>query len=342
MDYDKIRYKNKYYAVMRLRYKKKLDLPIVLDWDDFQKIHNMNKRWKCNNNGFIYCIHTYNSETKEVFLHDIIMALKLRKLNQKGSSKAILHINRLGMDNREDNLIYDTVDKETNKNIKKKRRIITLPEESGINVEEIPTYVWYMKPNGKHGDRFMIEIGNINWKTTSSKSVSLKYKLEEAKLFLRELRKTKPELFAEYSMNGDFTAEGQKLLEAYYTIIHRAGYNHIKNYVPKNNTQKMLKENVIDTEERQLLRQQNNLMDILNNTGDRKRRLLSNIPAESGIKSSDLPKYCYYRRAYENHGDYFIIENHPQLGGKTWATSSSKNVSLQEKYEELLDYLDDL
>ena len=52
-----------------------------------------------------------------------------------------------------------------------------------------------MKPNGSHGDRFMVEIGDVKWKTTSSKKLSLKYKLEEAKLFLRQLKRESPELF---------------------------------------------------------------------------------------------------------------------------------------------------
>ena len=59
MDFQKIRYNNNYYAVIKLRYKKS-KLPIVIDWQDFGIIKNLNKTWKCNKYGFVSCIHHHN------------------------------------------------------------------------------------------------------------------------------------------------------------------------------------------------------------------------------------------------------------------------------------------
>jgi hypothetical protein len=239
MDYQKIKYKNSNYAVIKIKYKN-LDLPILLDWEHFPKIKNLNKTWRCNKQGFISTIHTYDGVDKEVFMHDIVMALKQKAEGKKPQDKAIIHINRIGLDNRAENLMYDTPDKNNHKNMRKKSRIITLPESSGINVDEIPTYVWYMKPNGLHGERFFIDIGNVQWKTTSSKRLSLRYKLEEAKSYLRNLKQTRPDLFDDYSLNGDFTKAGKDLINDYYTIVHKAGYTHIKRYIPQDNTDKLL------------------------------------------------------------------------------------------------------
>lgn len=345
LEYSKVRYRNKYYAVIRINYKE-LDLPTVIDFEDLYKIKNLNKNWRCNKLGFISCIHTYNNETKEVFLHDIIMALKQKSLNEKPQQKPILHINRIGLDNRKENLIYDTTLKDENKNLKKKKRTIELPIESGIDINEIPTYVWYMKPNGLHGERFMIDIGDVQWKTTSSKKLSLRYKLEEAKMFLRNLKQHRPDLFSNYSMNGDFTSNGKELLDGYYTIVHRAGFKHIKRYIPKDNTDLLLKQTIDNKLEKKLLKQQEEgVINILNppdEDDNKRRRVINNLPQNCSIQSNDIPKYCYYRPKYKNRGDYFVIENHPLMNDKIWQTTSSQDVSTDDKFLELLEYLNKL
>lgn len=241
LDYKKIRYKNDYYAVVSIE-----SIPVVLDWDDFRVVKSLEKSFRYCSNGFISCYHTVKVIPKEVYLHEIIMGLKQRVESKKAQDIPIIHVNRIGLDNRRDNLLYDTADKKIKKNNKKKKRIIKLPEESGIDENDIPTYVWYMRPNGKHGDRFMVQIGDVSWKTTSSRDYSLKYKLEEAKKYIRELKETNPVLFEEYSMNGDYTKQGLELLKSYYKIISRAGFKAYANEkfnknTFTNNTKKLVK-----------------------------------------------------------------------------------------------------
>lgn len=337
LQYDRVRFKNNFYAIMRLKYKKE-ELPILIDWIDLNIIKRLNKRWKYNKYGFVLCTHTFNDKTKDVFLHEIIMALKYKDQSKPTQTKPILHINRVGLDNRRDNLIYDNKDKDHNKNIKKKKRTITFPQSSGITPDEIPTYVWYMKANGSHGERFMVDVKGIKWKTTSSKKLSLRYKLEEAKAFLRQLRDDKPHLFEEYSMNGDYTKKGEELLSSYYSIVQKAGYDNINIVMPTNKTTEYLKAGAQTRKEQLLLRQQGNLI----RKRSQNRRIISNLPPRCGINIVDIPKYCHYRPVYKGRGDYFVVVNHPNQKERVWQTTTSKKVSIQDKFQELLDHLDTL
>ena len=218
--YKKIKYNKNDYAVIELKYKNNV-LPMIIDWKYLKKIKDLNKKWKCQKNGFVLCTHRYNSKLQNVYIHELIMSFKNSKINIKSP---IIHINRVGLDNRESNLKYLNNCKI---NYKKKKRTVKLPEGCNIEPNEIPTYIWYLKENGSHGSRFSVEVGDVKWKTTSSKRLSLRYKLEEAKKFLRELKKKNPNLFNKNSMNGEFNIKGKKKLKEYYNIIIKAGYDNI-------------------------------------------------------------------------------------------------------------------
>jgi hypothetical protein len=234
-----VTHNDKSYVVFGVKFDKYY-LPVVVDSNDFKLLSKMGKVWKCNNNGSIYCSHSFNGITKDIFLHEVIMNIKQKDANDSVIKAPMIHINRIKLDNRRNNIIYDTHDKDINKNQKKKKRTVELPNDSGIDPDELPTYVWYMKPDDTHGERFMVSIGDINWKTTSSKYVSLKNKLEEAKMYLRKLKEDNPNIFDEFSMNGDLNKEGKKLSDDYYDIIHNAGYNYIKKII-NNNTVELIK-----------------------------------------------------------------------------------------------------
>lgn len=230
MSAQRVKYDGEYYAVFDVKYKD-TKLPVVIDWNTYDTIKKMDKKWKYNNGGYISCKHN----GKDIYIHDIV------KYINEGESKRIpiIHLNRICLDNRNDNIIYDTGDKEYKKSMKKKKRTIKLPTDCGIEPKDIPTYVWYMKPDKTHGERFVVNIGNINWKTTSSNNILLKDKLEEAKEYLRELKKTDPSIFDEYSMNGDATKKGKELMKSYIKIARRAGYD-LDYSIIANNTDKYI------------------------------------------------------------------------------------------------------
>lgn len=149
-------------------------------------------------------------------------------LGKSYEKKPILHINKIGIDNRYTNLMYDIANKPITKNIKKKKRIINLPKNSNIPIDSIPSFVWYIKPDLTHGPRFMVKIGDFQWKSTSLPELSLRYKLESAKKYLRYIKNTYPEELNQIAMNGDLNIQGQILSKEFFTIIN-SKYKHLFN-----------------------------------------------------------------------------------------------------------------
>jgi hypothetical protein len=218
-----VTFKNNRYGILEVNYKGNL-LPVLMDGKHLKTFQACDKTWRCNASGLVLCTHSKKGATREIFLHEVIKALEEGRQEIKDNPYPILHLNRIGLDNRACNLRYNKPE-ESQRNTSKKKRTIKLPKESGIEADTLPTYVWYMKPQGTHGDRFLVSIGGSAWKTSGSKRVSLKKKLEQAKDYLRDLKKEKPHLFHENCMNGEFTVEGKKRLKEYYDIIEKAGYN---------------------------------------------------------------------------------------------------------------------
>lgn len=223
------------YAIFEIIYKDKV-CPVVIDNKYYNKIMLISNDWKIIN-GQVGTKIIDNKESYDIYLHGLILNLK----NKKVIKKPIIHINKICLDNRESNLMYDFCDKDIQKNIKKKKRNVVLPSTT-IDADKLPTYVWYAKGNDKRGDKFIIKIGDYIYNTTSSKKVSLDYKLEEAKKYLRTLKEKNPKLFYEYSMNGDYTDLGIKLLNEYDSIITKAGYK--LNFKLSESTDSLLKENL--------------------------------------------------------------------------------------------------
>jgi hypothetical protein len=253
-----VEYNKKKYTVAIIEHTNN-KIPVLLDREIYKIIKRLNKKWYINDKNHIYCLHTEISsetETYPVYMHEVVIKLLLKNpdlspvsigsaLNIKYLNKRpIIHINNIHFDNRIENLQFDIPDKEHSKNSKKKSRIINL-KKYGIDVNKLPTYLWYLKPDKSHGDRFVIELPNgVTWRTTSSKKVSLRYKLEEAKKYLRFMKSNNPDMMKEYSMNGDLTAMGTKLYNSYNIIIEKAGFTIDR--PQSDNTKKFLNKDTSD------------------------------------------------------------------------------------------------
>lgn len=197
-------------------------LPILLDRQIYKTIKRLNKKWYINDKNHIYCIHHRDDSDYQVYLHDVVM--RVSKGTDYIMDRPIIHINNIHFDNRLANLQFDIPNKNYSKNTKKKKRTISL-KKHGINVDQLPTYMWYLKPDKTHGGRFTVEIPNeLFWRSTASKKVSLKYKLEEAKKFLRHTKQIRPDIFSNHSMNGDMTGKGLELYREYHIMIEQAGF----------------------------------------------------------------------------------------------------------------------
>lgn len=236
-----IEFNNKKYTVASIKYSRLSEntIPILLDRDTYKIIKSYNKLWYINEKNRVYCIHNNNNKDYTIYIHELVM--KLNK-NERYINKPIIHINNIYFDNRIENLQFDTTNKDHSKNVRKKKRTINL-KKYGINVNTLPTYLWYQNPDNTHGNRFIISISNeIFWKSTSSKRVSLRYKLEEAKKYLRYLKEERPDIFNDYSMNGDLTEKGISLYKEYYIMINRAGFTI--ELPTQDNTDKFLKKDL--------------------------------------------------------------------------------------------------
>lgn len=321
LNYSKVKHNGNNYYVFFNKYNKK-KVPIVVDTIGYNIIKKLKKNWHINKYNFVYCKHKHNNTEKEIYLHELVLKY------QNKQNDSIVHINKIGLDNRIQNLMYDNDYKEMNKCIKKKKRTINLPKNYGIKKNEIPTYVTLLRENEKCGARFMVNIGDISWKTTSKRNLSLKYKLEEAKFYLRKLKEEKPELFDEYSMNGDYTKYGKKLFDEFYTIIDKAGFKNFKRLNMKNNTDILLQNKM---EEFNYIDDMSDLIRL---------RTYNSLPKNCNIKFNDIPNYCHYKNC--NKGCYFMVVDHPKQDDEIFYSNDNKNCSLKNKLKEIKNYLKEL
>lgn len=184
----------------------------VFDYDEYDKINKY--IWHSSSNSYIGTVVYHDNKKKELYLHNLIMNREL--FGGKGQAETVDHINRNGLDNRKENLRILSQSYQ-NLNQRKKTRNIELPDDSELSPDDIPKHIWYMKANGGHGDRFVIEFKTkeFEWKSTSSKKVPLKDKLQQATTRLTELYKEYPELHPDYEkeLRDSLTKSFEKILK---------------------------------------------------------------------------------------------------------------------------------
>lgn len=237
---------------------------------------------------------------------------------------SIDHINQIKTDNRVCNLRY--ADQSTqNKNQSKRKRNVILPPDCGVNPQDIPTFIWYINPHGAHGDRWMVEIKDkYEWKTTSAKSVSTKCKFEMAKKHLRNLITTAPDMFKDHSINGKLSEYGDILKQEYIDILKLANFT----YEDSNHDdldKDYLKANYDGLTQPEI--------SILEEDGDYVHKML---PDNFNV---EIPKNCYYVPKTKEKGDGFCCGRLHPKHNKDWTTTRSRKVSIQEKYKQLMCYL---
>ena len=100
-----------------------------------------------------------------------------------------------------------------------------------LDVSKLPSFVWYLKPDSSHGERFQIDLGNIKWKSTSSDNLSINYKLEETK----NLATTFGAIYelanagvTSYVYNGDLNGDGNSGNDLLYIPKTAADINLVK------------------------------------------------------------------------------------------------------------------
>jgi hypothetical protein len=330
-----VEYNNKKYIVVYTVYKGS-DKLFIVDFDKKEQI--IHRQWHFESNGYIG--HTYYEDKekkrrRDLGLHNLVM--NRLSFNGKGQHHTVDHINRIGRDNRCENLRILT---QTHQNINqaKRERTIELPEGCDIDPQTIPKNIYYRKASGAHGERFSIDIklgdGNrIRVETTKSKSIDLKTKLKFAILKLEEIKKTYPEL--QEIKDVDDIDKRNELTKSFNEILKISGY-----------PARIINENLVDCEkldETEFNEDEKKTAKKLLDVGTR--GLKCKLPQNCGITHKMIPKYCYYVPESETRGDKFVIDRHPKLvenGDRQWSTTARKTISTKDKYTALIEKLTDM
>lgn len=187
--YEIVTYVEKEYAVITIQHKKN-EVRFIVDGNYLTQV--LTKPWHLSSGKYIATHYTLeDGKSKEMYLHTFI---KDNCMNESPET-AVIHINNNMLDNRRENLrVIKSTDYFPLRNNRK--RIITLPADSGFTVDDIPKYLTFMKANGEHGARFAIEIPQLHlfMKLPSSKKVPLLEKFEEAKQKLNEIYENYPDI----------------------------------------------------------------------------------------------------------------------------------------------------
>lgn len=167
------------------------EIAFVFDKDMHETI--LSRTWHRASNTYISSGIMIDGKKKELYMHNLVMGRM--EYNGKGQTETVSHINRIGFDNRKENLKIDT---QSNQNIHQKQRTrnIVLPEGCGVQANEIPRHISYNKTSDTRGDSFTVDLTtlHISWKSTSSKHISTREKLNMAIEKLKELYLQYPHL----------------------------------------------------------------------------------------------------------------------------------------------------
>jgi hypothetical protein len=334
INHENVEFNKKKYIVCYCSYNND-DILFVID-DNDNKDNILPKKWHYVNDNYIG--NTYydsNKIKKELYLHNFVM----NKIGFYGKSQetTVDHINRIGRDNRLENL-RELSQSHQNINQSKRERTTELPPGCGIDPQDLPKNIYYKKPEGLHGDRFYLEIKftdpPFRYFSSSSKKIDLKTKLQQTLLKLEEYKKEHPE-YVELLDDINNVKQRNDLRKSFNEIIKLSGY-----------PQDIIEKNLVELEEEK----QNTIDDTSKDIAqqlvtDGIKSLTSNLPPNCGVTQEMIPKYCYYKPASDKRGDKFIIERHPVLvaqGKRQWATTEAKTKTTKEKFDLMIEKLKEL
>lgn len=327
-------YNNDVYVVYKIYYKEQPKLFVTHISDLFKVLKY--KSWHKSSENYISHGMFVHKDRKELYLHNLVM--NKMTFDGKGQASTVDHINRIGTDNRKENLRIVT-QSEQNFNQSKKKRVAELPTNCGFTWDDVPKCVWYSVSKNKH-HIIVVEIKNVDgddilWSSTASKRVSLKFKLEHAKKYLRNLREKQPELFKTRNLDGNnVTDEMIELTKSYNKILKKSGFNcYEQNKAPIPERIDLLAEDLTGLTDEEI-----ELLESIEIGTTNNRCKVTRLPEGSGVTLDMLPKYVSYIRPSGNKGECFLISGCPQLGKhQKWSSTSSRMFSTLDKYNQIME-----
>jgi hypothetical protein len=254
-----------------------------------------------------------------LLLHQLIM-------NYYGHGKgknSIDHINMDKLDNRIDNLRITTQRKQ-NINQKKTVRKADL-SHIGFDINDLPSWICYRPKSDSHGELFNIDITMGKTRIRKQSSKALKYstceKLIQAINIRTQIVIEKPQLL-EYNIDGKHFDNLELLKEHTKNLIDK--------YAQKN-----------ETKADYTFEDNKSVFEVNPNKNS---RLTDSFPEESKYTPNDLPSYTYYTAAKGNRGSHISYKKKDLKTGKytNARSTSSKSVSLDKKFEEIIKKVQDL
>jgi hypothetical protein len=294
-----------------------LDNPcIIYDKEHDELISKYN--WSYHKqNGYVYT-HNFN-DTKSIYMHQVIMQ---QSNIDKKITETVDHINQIKTHNICENLRYTS---QSEQNINRQTRNDKLPPPKAlieIGITELPRYVRYDNSEKK----FIIEtchpgftkIKNYNQSGTKSAKVSIIYKYYD---ILKKLDHLNGLTYDDSSQ--EFIDKQHKLFEEFNEISKLITGEEVEYVYHNKNEYKELEQYLTDAEKQYERR---------------------GLPEDSEINVDELPKYCCYTKASDKRGDSFYVSRHhphlKEINIKDVKTTTSKAVSMEKKYEDLLKLLD--
>jgi hypothetical protein len=280
------------------------------------------------------CVRDGYPRLESQFIHQLVMG------NPPSDKYSVDHLNRIRRDDRKCNLAFKTASEQL-QNQFIRDRTVELPEDCGIVHNDIPKNVFYINEKDK-GEYFEINIKGVSHlpknilkkKTTSRSDVPLRIKLQTAIYYLRWLCQQYPELKSVIRINKEDEEQRIKLTKEYNDIISLTSY-------PKEVINANVVDFIYDCKTDYSIDNEEIIEKIVKNTEAGKKKE-DNLPADSGVNKTDIPKYCYYVPAKESRGDKFVIDSHPKLletGKRQMGTPETKLLTTKQKFDMLLEYI---
>lgn len=288
---------------------------IVYDYEQDEQLSKYN--WYINQCGYVGCTSHYRT----ILLHDMVMNLNGVTVNHP--SESVDHIDQIKCHNVSANLRVAVMSEQ---NVNRQARSDKLPPPQELvdaGITFLPRYVRYDKSEHK----FIIEKVHpgcakdkkFNLSGTKSTNVSMIYKYYTILKKLHHLYSlvhtddTDSMLAKKRSLCEEYSAISQLITGSTVSIR----YEDVKDY----DLQAI--ESLLTPAEKEY---------------DRR-----GLPADSNIDVTMLPQYCCYTKATDKRGDsFYVSRHHPNLQAykKDVKTTSSKNVSLEQKYASLIELLE--
>jgi hypothetical protein len=217
--YVDVTYNDKSYTVGIITTYEDKKYLFVIDTEDKERVAARNWHMAVRNKYVASSFVATDGSKKNLYLHNFVMNVPF---SGKGSELSIDHINGIETDNRKENLRLVSQSFQNFNTSNRVRKTTKLP--SGFDLSRIPRNIYYIPASGSHGERFGLEIkgipdvGIVEWKSTSSKEVSLDEKLSAAIAKKNEIFEKYPILKA-YLRNSE---ESLLLSESLNKIIELA------------------------------------------------------------------------------------------------------------------------